>query len=511
MDNYMKEGIRMQGLVCNKQVGVDLNCDFTLPDYQPEIKRLLRVRATVSPADKYVGVGNAELSGTVDYCILYAANDGALYSAMHTEEYSFGVPVEMTSDFEIGEGLTCDVETVAENVVGRVASPRKLSLRCRLRSDVRIYGTRAVEERVDAEDASALQRLHGEASCAHVFVGCGEPLALEDEILFDSQWADLRMIAADGQVFVSEAVAGSGCVSCRGEVYLKLLYCHESGESTPTVQIRKLPFSQSVPVDGCEVNCDAAAHGVCSDLHVTVEEGRVLCDVSVRLQARAQRNETLAFTRDLYSTASECDTRHTELSVATAEKCVNGNVSFGTTMTLDEAGMRPSMSVLDVSMTAGAITVERERDKYMVCGRCRCHLILSDGEELSAQELEIPFRYEIDGAAGEVAMYDATVDPVSCRARLDGERIAIDGELAVCVAIRDEARIRVLSEAHFGEAVKRPRSVYTVCFPSRTDTLWSVAKRYYQTVDAVSEWNTLSPSAAADSTESLAGVAYLLV
>lgn len=514
MDNYTKEarsGVRIQAPVCDRQMNVDLGSDFSLSDYQPEIKRLLRVRAVVSPPDKYVGVGSAELSGAVDYCILYAGNDGALYSATHTEEYSFGVPVEMTSEFDLGDGLICDVEIQPETVVGRVASPRKLALRCKLRADVRLYGTRAIEEAVDSEDAKALQRLCGEAACAQVFTGIGEPLALEDEILFDAQWSDLRVISAEGQVMVNEANAGSGCVNCRGEVYLKLLCCHENGDATPTVQLRKLPFVQSVPVDGCEVNCDCTAHGMCSDLHVTVEDGRVLCDVNVKLQVRAQRNETACFTRDLYSTASESETRYAELVLPKALKCVNGNFSLNSTMTMEELGIRAGTSVLDVSMQSGAIALEREHGKFYLTGRCRCHLILSDGEDMSAQEFEVPFRYEIDGADCDAVDYNAVVEPVSCRVRVDGERLSLDSELAVSASIRGESRVRVLSEAHFGEPVKRSAAVYTVCYPAKDDTLWSIAKKYHRPVNSVADLNTLPGAASADSPDSLAGVAYLLV
>ena len=509
MDNYTKDGchgFRIQAPICNRQVSVDLNTDFSLPDYLPEVKRLLRVRAVASNPDRYVGVGSADFSGSVDYCVLYAGNDGSLYSVNQTEEYSFSVPVEMTSDFDIGEGVLCEVSVTPEMTVGRVSSPRKLSLRCKLRGDVRLFGTKVVEEDVDAEDARALERLRGEALCARTFVGRGDPLVLEDEVLFDSQWQDLRVIGADARVLVSEAMAGSDCVTCRGEVYLKLLYCHESGDPTPVVQIRKLPFSQTVPVDGCEVNCDCMGQGVCSDVHLTVEEGRVLCEVTAKLCVRAQRNDTVHFTRDLYSTASEHENRYTELSLPTALKCTNGNFSLNTTLPLEKAGVRNGMRVMDISMTSEGASLESDREKHYLVGKCRCHLVLCDGDDLSAQELEVPFRYEVDGVVGMPSACDAFVEPVSCRVRLDGERIAIDAELAVAVSLMGESRVRVLSETKFGDCVQRSASSYTVCYPAKNDTLWSVAKKYHRSVDSVSHMQSLSGSAAAESPDSRAGV-----
>ena len=164
MDNYIKieaGGARIQDLLCDRQNVTELSGDFSLPDYQPEIKRLLRVRATVSPPDKYIGTGNVDFSGMIDYCILYAGNDGALYCANESQEYQFSVPLEMTSDFDLGDGLVCDAETVADMAVGRVIAPRKLSVKCRLRSRVQIRGTwrnRSAEERNQALSGCAEAR-----------------------------------------------------------------------------------------------------------------------------------------------------------------------------------------------------------------------------------------------------------------------------------------------------------------------------------------------------------------
>ena len=107
--------------------------------------------------------------------------------------------------------------------------------------------------------------------------------------------------------------------------------------------------------------------------------------------------------------------------------------------------------------------------------------------------------------------YDATVDVIGCRARVDGERIGVDAELSVSLATRGDTTFEMLSEATFGEAVVRQGAVYTVCYPSRDDTLWSVAKRYHRAVSVIADVNSLAGAPAADSPESLSGVRYLLV
>ena len=137
--------------------------------------------------------------------------------------------------------------------------------------------------------------------------------------------------------------------------------------------------------------------------------------------------------------------------------------------------------------------------------------ILFDGEDYTVQEFEVPFRYETDAPAEEVCEFDAVADVISCRARIDGERIGVDAELAVCLSTRGEYRLQTLTEARFTALPAHTGAHFTVCYPSREDTLWSVAKRYHRSVSVIAEQNELAGAPAADARESLAGVTYLLV
>ena len=54
----------------------DISEEFTLPEYEPEIKKILRVTARVLPAGKYVGGGRAEFAGSVVYGLIYRGTEG---------------------------------------------------------------------------------------------------------------------------------------------------------------------------------------------------------------------------------------------------------------------------------------------------------------------------------------------------------------------------------------------------------------------------------------------------
>ena len=143
---------------------------------------------------------------------------------------------------------------------------------------------------------------------------------------------------------------------------------------------------------GAALTADALCRvsGVVSDLTVNVEEGRILCEVSARLRTRAQRNEEVSFTRDVYSTASEGESRYLHCVFPHAVKCINGNFSLNTTVPLEEAGIRAGMRVVDVSLIPSVTSLENEHGKYRLVGRTRCQVILSDGEERAGAGASVP-------------------------------------------------------------------------------------------------------------------------
>ncbi len=496
--------------ICERSATQELTQDITLPDYQPEVKRLLSVDARVLSTDKFIGAGAAQLSGNIEYRILYMAPDGGIYSAKDVGEYQVSVPVEIPSEIDMGDGLVSLCDILPESTVGRVAAPRKLSLKCRLSAGMRLFGTRVLEERINGGGAGKLERLYKTVPALRLFTGKGDALELGDEILCETEESGLRVVMADATPCVNEAVAGSGCVNLRGEVLLKLICCRESENAVPYVQNRRIPFQCNVPVDGAEVNCMAYGKAVCTALAVTVEDGRLLCEVTVIPEAYAMRNEDISYTADLYATGAMTEGTYETMTLPHVLGVREGNFSLNSMLTLDEAGIRAGQTVVDLTMTPFSLELEDERGKYTVSGKCRCRaLILGDGEG-GMQEFEIPFRYVSDGEREPMSGYSVEVAPISVKWRMDGERLGIDAEMAVTLATHANARVAVFSGADITPAAER-EAAYMVCYPSREDTLWSVAKRYSRSIDDIAAMNPLQELPAADAPESLAGVAYLLV
>ncbi|MBQ2248684.1 MAG: DUF3794 domain-containing protein, partial [Clostridia bacterium] len=241
-------------------------------------------------------------------------------------------------------------------------------------------------------------------------------------------------------------------------------------------------------------------------------EGKILCEVGLRLRTVAQRNETVSYTRDLYFPSVLAEVRRQELLLPKALRCLNGNFSLNTTLAQGGLAVAKDQRILEATATASAAELEGEHGKLFLKGSCHCQVLLSDEREITLQETDIPFRYALDGVSEDaVEDWDASLEVVSCRARADGERMAIDAEIAVSLSAYGKTRILTVEEVELGETVAADAAAYRICYPSREDSLWSVAKRYHCPIEALCLGNDLGGTAAADSPDSLAEKTYLLL
>lgn len=517
--------------ILNRTVTTELTGDFSLPDYQPEIKRLLRIETNILPPNRFAGSDGVELSGTLDYYVLYMGHDNGVYCAPLSTEYRMTAEpdaAERSLMAAMSEPLLCLCDATAETPTGRVTAPRRLQIRCSIKAAVKLYGEYRIQD--DGEDDSSLETLRGETSVNRLYWGLGEALALQDDVILSPAEQEWRVVCAEGRVMITEAVATMGAVTCRGEVTLKLSLCPaeteeefasdstEGRSALPlTVLQRKIPFTQSVEAAGVTPACSATATGFCTDISVEMEDGHAHVEMGVVTEAKAQKNEGISYVKDLFSTRRESVCRYTTYPTEAAMKALNGNFTLSNSLPLSESGIDPSARVVDVTATATpeSLSVDTAKGRCLLTGTCACHLLLLRDGEYTSADITLPFRYEFDGqtdgAMDENMGFDGNLSVINCRARMDGERVGVDAEVAVSLRTYRSAPLTTPSDVSFSEEVTRRRGEYVICFPAPTDSAWSVAKRYHAPMAALTAANNLPAGAKADGEESLEGIGYLIV
>ena len=125
---YEYDGVR-------EAIPAECRVEHTLPDYLPEIRRVLRVSARPLGVGRYLEGDRAEFSGTVAYTVVYTDGEGRTAAVTLNGEYTLTCPRAE------GDHPTPLAEAEVESTVCRLGGPRRLSLASTLRCRVHMPRT----------------------------------------------------------------------------------------------------------------------------------------------------------------------------------------------------------------------------------------------------------------------------------------------------------------------------------------------------------------------------------
>lgn len=538
---------RVQTAFCDRDTTVETAQDFVLPDYLPEIRKLLRVTPTVLPPSRYLGTGEAEFSGGVTLEAMYIGADQALYRTELSAPYSFRIPLEDAPSPHGTEPLCVHADITPEAVMTRVSAPRKLHIKCRLRAHVVGLCDEEVDTTVSGEstDPASIERLERTHTCGRVVRAAGEVLELNDELSVPTGAGELRLIGNDGTVQISELAPTEDGIACRGELIWHAMVCRDradgmvgmgdmdgmdsmnsmnsTGGDVPAgdveVLTRRMPFSQTValpaPLTG---EPEIMAHGICTGITARVEEGRLMASATLVVQVTVQCRERVTFVCDCYSTERESVSTPRRFEYARALACLNGNVSESGSVRAAECGMPQDAAVLDVAADAVPTGLTCERGRATLGGECHYRVLYRTAQgELGHAEFSLPLRYELPadfarGMEGEEACeVEAHMVLLAARMRAEGDGFAVDAEWGIAARVYAPAAAEAVGEVSFADAHPTGDASCVICYPDASASLWGVAKRYHAALRPLAAQNHLAGAADPASAQSLEGVRFLMI
>ncbi|MBE6630343.1 MAG: hypothetical protein E7624_05780 [Ruminococcaceae bacterium] len=503
MEQNKGKASRIQVETMDKTFPLEVTAEFVLPDYYSEISRLLWVRPTFLPPERFMGGGKAEFSGRVIYEVLYTGPDGALYGTSPEEGYAFSIPLEGFADME---GAQVFAAPVIDAVISRVTGPRKLSVRCRLHARGYGYAEKETEPRFTGIDEQAQLCRLGDTVCAGRVIGEGREEAELSDCIKTAE--NVRLICARGSVFLPEAVAASDEVRCRGELLLTLLLCREGEEdAVPFTLTQRIPFEKAIPLEGVCPHHHVCATGTVGKIDATVQEGEIAVCAQLALCAMAQCEEETVICRDVFLPGADAECRFTRQAVWQDGGCCNRNFSISAQSPLGDLGFGEDCEILDCVAEAEIAEKCQDGARFSLSGKLQCHLLCHRAGELCAQDAALPFRLFLE-SGGEKMDVDCRV--ASCRATISAGKLRADAELQL--ALRDERHtaVEMLREASFTPRESTPRAAIELYYPAPGERLWDVAKRYGIPPQVLGDANALDADApAAD--DSLGGKKFLII
>lgn len=496
-----KEEQGLFSLTADSVVTNDISEEFSLPDYVPEIRKLLCVRAQVLPESKFIsdtGSGsNLEFGGVVTYLVIYTDDEGNLCALPLTSNYEASTTLAKRP-------ITVIINTTVDGVFPRVNAPRKITLKSRLKS--RIMGWEEAEEKEKIDGKSTADEMFMERSVAEEKSLSLKQISMQSIKVsgtFDTpRDARLTPVWCDAKIIINDVKPQSNSVSVRGEITIKCI-CKNGNETV--ILTKSEPLAEEIEANGAMAGDMARVSGRCVSLAISNEQSgdsdKLFYDLTSELEGELIRNTEVTLTKDCYSTKNETEARYKTAYVYSCMKAQN------TSFTINEGVKRKSNEIneiIDIISDPVCEKAEFKNGKAILMGKLNLTVIgkkedtEEDVGEYLSETYEIPFKYTCDIGKAEgdlVAMWDMSTGNVN--ARYEGERLIVNAEAYPSYEIIEKQRCQILDSLVIkkDKEIKREASCIRVYFPKEGDTLWEIAKKYHTTVTRLKEQNGISDQA----------------
>ena len=476
----------------------EISEEFSLPDYVPEIRRVLTVLAQVLPESKYLQQAQdgatLDLGGSVTYSLIYTDDEGKLNAVPLNSNYEEKITLQSNPQYTL-------VDASVDNVSYRVSAPRKLTIKSRVKNKVTQGIQNQLRENItpkSSADELYLEKKEKTTKSVEMSTATLTNVRISDKLTSDNE-NNVKPIWCDARLVIKDSRAKNGYVSARGEAIVKCLV-EENGEIK--VIEKTMPIAEEIEMSGAKENDLVRVGGRCVSLSISNEElkdsTQLFFDLVCDLEAEAYSNRERVLTEDVYSTSNEMEVTYKQMPVYSIVKA--GESSF----TFNESVKRKSndiSEIIDVLVDPVCEKTEIKGEKMIATGKVNLCLIgIKENEaerEYLCEAYEMPLRYELDlKKRTENGISRCLFSALNGSARLDKDSVSVRCEIYPSYSVFERTNEQIIDTGVIKKDTefKKDGSTIRVYFPTEGDTLWEIAKRYHTTVNKLAQDNIIDPS-----------------
>lgn len=470
-----------------------VEAELILPDYCPEIKRILKCSVSTDILSVQNSSGRVNAQGNANIRLLYVGENDK------TAAYEQIVPIQKSVDSDkLSSSCAVSVKAVTDYVNCRALNPRKVDVRAMLTFVFKSIKKREETVMTKAEDAGIM-------TLSHDF-GFSDLKSVTEKAFNLSEVIELggdkpvisRVINSSSYIDINEKKVINNKILLKGNCYVNVHYLAENDSSICSVE-HTVPVSQIVEVDGINDNSDvfiSVSITACETVPKVDSKGETkLIDLSVRASAVVMAFESVPVT--LISDAYSIDYSVRNSSKSIEMLSVNSDYAsvFTNKVVLESIGVSVDC-VLAVWCSDVKYSYSLKNGKCCFTGTYQTTIIFRDSEKQQGviqKPVDFEFSVDLKNECERIVCH-SSLQIIGCSCSVTGEsKIELRTEMNVSAKILSSKIIKYISEIELNEieSDKRDECALTVYFCDKNEKVWDIAKKYRTTVEAVMSENAL--------------------
>lgn len=499
--SLIKKNIHMNHIRGKIISQITLDDDLNVPDRLPDIAGKITQNGTILTDSVKASQNKISLQGKLKFQMMYKAGSGD--GQIHKLEGS--LPFEELINMEgIEDGDTINVDLVIDDLSISVINSRKISVKA-------VITVTAIAENIHDEDFSTeiededMEYIQDTIELTQLAIRKKDLLRIKEEINLIAGKLNINEI-----IWTTANLTGSNVrlmedkLLVNGEIAVFVLYSSEEGPLQWTNA--SIPFNGTLEVPGCNENMIPNVELKLTGVEIEAkpdfdgEQRILLMDGIVTVNIKLYEEQQFDIVKDAYSRKKDLvlktkDTEYENLLMKNVTKCkVTDKISTGShndTRILQICSCTGDVKIDDTNFTEDGIAVEG------VLSLTILYICSDDLNPLCCINSNIPFSQKIDvNGIKENSVFSIRAIPEQLATNMVGtDEIEIKSTLLLDCIVFDKLNCPVVTEIEEKDydmdmISALPGIVGYVC--QNGDTLWSIAKKFYTTVDCLRQVNDVT-------------------
>lgn len=492
-----KENYKILQTVKDNSIEECVEADFSLPEYMPEILRI--IKSTAQPkinSCKAVGE-RVTVDGECELRMIYTAEDGCIYSFSQSRPFTRHCENNIFND---ATDISCEASVSYVNC--RATSTKRSEIKAGLIIKINAF----IEE---AEEILSVEEPCIEKKCLPLramSLGCkkSRTFSMSDTVSLSVPCA--FVISSRASAVCTEIKKISNKIMVKGDAIIEICYVNGNDKSCTENIRHTLPINQILEFDGMEERFSGNVMLNVTSLDVMMKNeqdgGNSSFDIGLGVEASAcmWEEKELVVINDAYAVGNCIDLKKQSMVFLTPLDEIRDTYIFRDNFQVSGEGVS---KVMGSTCELTNVIAKKENDKFIIFANLSLSVLIKDTSgSISNVNKILDIKYERKADYEEKDIFCLPQFTVLSLDSAEKGNNSIDVRAEINVSASVFGKVYVDGVTDITESEKqfvRNSNAITVYFPEESESLWSIARRYNTTVNAIAEENGLE----GDTTENL--------
>ena len=493
--NKQKISVRSLSFEGCQEVPVDL--DFSLPDYCPDIQKILSCKIFPNISSKNISGDRLNIEGTTNIKIIYIDPENTKLRC-YENSAPFSCSIDIKNTAENAVALTF---TKPEYINCRAVNPRKVDIHGAFGVCTKIYVKKPteitqsingndLEQKIKTVDFSDLVCLSQQQFSINETLEFSENESSPEVLIHSSAIANIN----DYKVMPNKIVI-------KGNLTLKLLYITDQNEGTTKNIDYNIPISQIIDVPGGNenskyiINANVISHTEQIERTDEQKPNMISTEIKISATVMAYNEKKLKIVEDLYSTDFDIETESKIINLNTLREIIKEDFSHKDSIKLSGTNISKIIDIWSDSCLIKFYPKEENPNFNIKMNLC---IIALDNEGVPfylERIIEFPYSYKSKNNYQNISP-EIEITPISIGYSIPNENtIDIKINFNVFGAIYKPTKINMITLAkteNLPPKGKEKNASLTIYYAKKGERLWDIARKYYTSLNLIQKENDIS-------------------